>query len=156
MSHLLIRSRIVLAIAAIGLGCAVSPADDTERVVPEDWVEPGEDPGQRVEEGGRLFRQYCASCHGVWGDGRGPVAVVLREQPTDLTRLGERYGTPLPKAQLMRFIDGRERVRAHGEADMPVWGKRLYEDVPRTSALEPRKRGTMLLMLEYLEAIQKP
>jgi hypothetical protein len=28
--------------------------------------------------------------------------------------------------RIAQFIDGRDAVRAHGTADMPVWGEKLY------------------------------
>src|SRR5262249_46185947 len=35
--------------------------------------------------GGRLFREYCALCHGERGDGRGPRREGLTQAPRDLT-----------------------------------------------------------------------
>lgn len=66
--------------------------------------------------GGTLYRRYCASCHGIDGAGDGPVAVTLSTRPTDLRRLDADV------AALMQAIDGRRSIRAHGEAEMPVWG----------------------------------
>ena len=40
--------------------------------------------------------------------------------------LGDIYGSPLLPARLAELVDGRDAVRAHGAADMPVWGERLY------------------------------
>jgi len=44
-----------------------------------------EDNAQTVSEGGQLFQQYCASCHGVGGQGNGPQAPFLARPPADLT-----------------------------------------------------------------------
>jgi len=101
------------------------------------------------------YLRYCASCHGTTGDGRGPVASVLRRPPADLRRLGERYGTPLPSDRIVAFIDGRERVAAHGERDMPVWGERFdsIEINGRTPDEAVRERLTALLA--YLRTIQR-
>lgn len=63
-----------------------------------------------------LYRQYCASCHGIDGRGDGPAAAALDPRPSDLTK------TTLPLAELMKVIDGRRTIRAHGDATMPVWG----------------------------------
>jgi len=38
-----------------------------------------------AERGGKLFRQYCADCHGAKGDGKGPMANSLKRKPADLT-----------------------------------------------------------------------
>src|SRR5262249_52133867 len=63
-----------------------------------------------------MYNQYCASCHGVSGKGDGPVASALSPAPTDLTR------SDLNLAELMKGIDGRRTVRAHGTGAMPGWG----------------------------------
>ena len=101
------------------------------------------------------YQQYCAACHGVRGDGEGAVAPAMEPPPTDLTRLEERYGKPIPKQKLMRLIDGRDPIAGHGTREMPVWGKRLYQDMP-SQMPDVRKRGTILAILRYLETIQQP
>lgn len=97
-----------------------------------------------------LFRRYCASCHGVTGRGDGPAAAALSPRPTDLTRITS------SDADLMRQIDGRRTVRAHGTADMPVWGE-VFE---RELSEEPFKGRTSLLkshiLAQYVHDLQKP
>lgn len=39
-----------------------------------------------IQQGGKIFRQYCADCHGVKGDGKGSMADSLKRKPADLTR----------------------------------------------------------------------
>ena len=72
--------------------------------------------GQPPQHGVDLYVRHCASCHGVAGRGDGPAAESLTPRPTDLTRSSAEL------AELMRVIDGRRTVRAHGSSDMPVWG----------------------------------
>ena len=114
----------------------------------------GDAPGAGVAAGRVLFGTYCASCHGLEGDGRGPVAAALRTPPADLTRLTERYGTPFPRARLAAFIDGRKDVAAHGPREMPVWGERFFLGDADPN-LEARTRRTILVILDYLESIQR-
>jgi len=83
--------------------------------------------GNDVTDGKRHFLSYCASCHGVNGDGHGPVAPELTKPTADLRLLGEKYGMPLPAARLASLIDGRLAIRAHGSREMPVWGEKLYQ-----------------------------
>jgi hypothetical protein len=83
------------------------------------------------------------------------MAEELKKQPADLTKLGQKYGRPLPKPKLVEFIDGRNMVRSHGSAAMPVWGKKLIESVPPGSATEAYKRSTIQVILDWLETIQK-
>lgn len=79
-----------------------------------------------VQQGEKYFVRYCASCHGMTGAGDGPVAHSLTKAPANLRLLSDKYGWPLPAARLADLIDGREAVRAHGTAEMPVWGERFY------------------------------
>jgi len=110
-----------------------------------------------VATGAELYAQYCASCHGLSGRGDGPAAAELAKPPADLTRLAPRWGAPLDRERLADFIDGRDAPRAHGTPEMPVWGERLYEGEREESpAREAARRGTILLILEYLQTLQQP
>lgn len=109
---------------------------------------------QATEPGRDAYVQYCASCHGRDAKGAGPVAESLKRPPTDLTKLAQRYGAPLPRAQLLRFIDGRDMVRAHGSEEMPVWGRKLLASVPPGAGTEFYKRGILHTILDWLETVQ--
>lgn len=52
--------------------------------------------GDNKEQGRGLYRQHCANCHGVTGDGRGPMAALIDPYPRDY-RLGKFKfkGTPI-------------------------------------------------------------
>ena len=130
---------------AIAVGLILSVAGTARAQTEAEWV----------ESGARLYMGYCASCHGVAGRGGGPVASSLVKPPADLTRLGERYGLPLPKDDLARFIDGRSLVASHGTREMPVWGEELYPGDTESEPREAARRGTILLILEYLDTIQR-
>ena len=91
-------------------------------------------PAAACAQGELLYRKYCASCHGLGGAGDGPVAGSLVPPPTDLRTLD------LHIDELMRAIDGRRTIRAHGDATMPVWGHVLEREkagrrYPRRTAL---------------------
>jgi mono/diheme cytochrome c family protein len=79
-------------------------------------------------KGREIYLHYCASCHGLAGEGNGPLARVLTTPPANLRLLYQRYGNPLPEDQIAKFIDGRVAVKAHGPRDMPVWGERFSAD----------------------------
>ncbi len=68
------------------------------------------------------FNMYCSSCHGESGKGDGRIAARLEKKPPDLTQLTRRYGA-FPRDKVIQFIDGQSDVAAHGNRDMPVWGK---------------------------------
>lgn len=102
-----------------------------------------------------LYLTYCESCHGVGGAGNGPAAASLRTPPADLTRLFERYGTPLDRERLADYIDGRRLMTFHGARDMPIWGKEFFEDAPAdTPNLEAVKRRLFEVLVEHLESLQ--
>lgn len=143
---------LALPLLAIA-GCASLSGGER---APATTAAPGAARSDVVESGADLYTSYCASCHGVSAQGDGPAAESLRKPPSDLTRLGARWGTPLDKERLASFIDGREGPRAHGPADMPVWGERLYPgERAQSPAREAARRGTILLILEYLQTLQK-
>jgi mono/diheme cytochrome c family protein len=102
-----------------------------------------------------LFRTYCASCHGVAGEGDGPVASSLRVEVPDLTRIAHRQGGRFPADQVRKIIDGRTTLPPHGTRDMPVWGQAFRA----AGALEPQDDAHVSrlidLLVEYLRSIQR-
>jgi len=110
--------------------------------------------GAADHPGKAVFDQYCASCHGLSADGSGPVAAEMKIAPTDLRTLGKKYGMPLPKPKLREFIDGRDMVRSHGTSKMPVWGEDLIRSAPPTANVELFKRGSIIVILDYIETLQ--
>ncbi len=105
---------------------------------------------EAVVEGHRLYLEYCASCHGLTGEGDGPVAGALSTPPANLRLLSDRFGNPLPEDQVARFIDGRAEVKAHGPRDMPVWGRRFFAETHDEGAVRAMIRD----LVAYLQSIQ--
>jgi mono/diheme cytochrome c family protein len=103
-----------------------------------------------VALGRQIYLERCASCHGLTGEGDGPVAPALTTPPANLRRLSERFGNPLPEDQVARFIDGRAEVKAHGPRDMPVWGARFYAETHNERAV----RAMIAELIAYLQSIQ--
>lgn len=102
--------------------------------------------------GERLYRVYCASCHGTSGRGDGPVAGALKIPPSDLTRLRE-HGT-FPTDRVTAAIDGRREVRGHGPGGMPVWGM-SFQERGRDSDQERQAREQIRDLVAYLESVQQ-
>jgi mono/diheme cytochrome c family protein len=109
-----------------------------------------------AELGQPLFERHCAACHGTRGRGDGPVAQVLRTRPADLTSIAARRGGDFPTSEIVRFIDGRFDLPAHGTREMPVWGYRFGADVPEPEVGESIARGNIVSLVEYLKSIQSP
>jgi mono/diheme cytochrome c family protein len=123
------RRALLLAVAAIGFGAAAPQAS--------------------ADEGAKLYATLCASCHGVAGRGDGPAAGAMTPPPTDLTQ------STLKVPELMRVIDGRRTVRAHGSAAMPVWG-RVFEEAMAGGGREHRDALHQTQMLaEYVQSLEK-
>ena len=78
-------------------------------------------------DGGKIFSNYCASCHGVSGNGDGPVAPALKAKVPDLTTLARRNGGKFPAVRVRGIIAGDERYAAHGSREMPVWGPIFHQ-----------------------------
>ena len=79
-------------------------------------------PGRAAPTGQALYLRHCASCHGAAGKGDGPVTGSLQGRPPDLTRIAKRAAGRFDETRVMRIIDGRRAVAAHGPREMPVWG----------------------------------
>lgn len=102
--------------------------------------------------GDYLFRTYCAACHGTSAKGDGPLADAMRTRPSDLTEIAKRNKGAFPKELVHRMIDGREPVKGHGGADMPVWGDVFSRAVEGGDPIVVQKRIEALVA--YLEGIQ--
>jgi mono/diheme cytochrome c family protein len=102
-----------------------------------------------------LYVRHCASCHGVAGEGNGPLASSLLRPPVDLTRIGERSDGSFDEARVMSIIDGRRAVREHGTREMPVWGAVFEEKLQgkRYSKYTVLLQGRALT--DYLRSIQR-
>ena len=142
----------MIAAIALSVGLGFSCAKQGEEA-------PGwraqEEEAARVASGQRLFAAYCTSCHGPGALGNGPVAASLKTKPADLTHIAARAGGTFDAAKVAAFIDGRTRIEAHGEREMPVWG-RLYDDrnenmMSDETLLSP---GMIFNIVEYLRTIQ--
>ena len=109
---------------------------------------------QEAWRGAALFHQYCASCHGETGTGKGPVAPYLTVQPADLTRITERAEGTFPREQITRIIAGEENPPGHGTRSMPVWGEQLQEGVIGSVSKQAVARGRIAFLVDYLESLQ--
>ena len=106
--------------------------------------------------GAELYQQLCSSCHGVAGEGNGPVAPLVKIGVPDLTRVALRNGGEFPAEDVRRTIDGRFDRPAHGARDMPVWGWRFYNSTNPNDAQERARVDAMIdQLVAYLRSIQK-
>jgi mono/diheme cytochrome c family protein len=102
-----------------------------------------------------LYRRFCASCHGNEGRGDGPVAASLRVEIPDLTLTAGRARGDY-RDRIVRIIDGRYIIGAHGTRLMPVWG----EDLSRLEIGNPDAERSSQIIIErladYVISLQRP
>jgi mono/diheme cytochrome c family protein len=110
------------------------------------------------QSGRQLYLRYCSACHGPEAKGDGVAGTLMRPQPADLTLLASKNGGEFPMERVVRNIDGREALRAHGEPGMPVWGEVLGAEYgsegKQRPPIERRVQGRILSIVDYLRSIQ--
>jgi len=107
---------------------------------------------ERIARGERSYRVYCGGCHGAGAKGDGPLADLLKDRPSDLTRLSSGNGGAFPRERVTEAIDGRAVVRGHG-TQMPVWALSFRErgwDSDQEQEVQERIRD----IVQYLESVQ--
>jgi hypothetical protein len=107
--------------------------------------------------GGKLFNQYCATCHGTDATGGGPLTQVMTQSVPDLTKLSERNDGAFPMLEVIHIIDGRTGLRGHG-GPMPTYGDVFSADAQTDTIgdFSPilAARGRILSIALYLESLQ--
>ena len=107
------------------------------------------------------FQKNCAACHGMDGTGNNaPFIEFLKKSPPDLTMIAKKNGGTYPYKQVFTLIQDPAGSRAHGSADMPVWGDRYAAEVnEKIGSLAPRfeseVEARILELVFYLASIQK-
>jgi mono/diheme cytochrome c family protein len=101
-------------------------------------------------EGAKLFRQYCAVCHGLDGKGNGPATAALKLPPPDLTALAQSNGGKFPTDRVANVLANGTDYPAHGSKEMPIWGP-LFS---RMSANPSLGKLRVKNVTEYLQSIQ--
>jgi mono/diheme cytochrome c family protein len=104
-------------------------------------------------DGATIYKVYCASCHGEWGRGNGPVAIYLRRRPADLTQIAKRNKGKFPSDRVFQLIDGRQVVKAHGGSQMPVWGDAFSKAAMESD--EQTIKEKIGALVRHLESIQE-
>src|SRR4051794_7080608 len=105
--------------------------------------------------GQELYKRFCASCHGVEGRGDGPVAASLRVEVPDLTRIADRAHGADPHDRVVRIIDGRYIIGAHGTRIMPVWGEDLARLEIGNPDAERVSQKIIARLADYVGSLQR-
>ncbi len=108
-------------------------------------------------DGDVLFQENCAVCHGRDARGDGPMTPALTQVPPDLTGLARANGGVFPAADIVRWIDGRDMIPAHG-GPMPLFGRVLEGESAVVDAPDGSPVFTtqgVLDIVTWLEEIQE-
>ena len=95
------------------------------------------------------YFSYCAICHGLKGEGDGPMYDVLKVPPADLTRISKRNNGEFPQDRIEEVIEKGGNLKGHGISSMLAWGK-VFEEYDEDIA--PEKRIEALAL--FLETLQ--
>jgi mono/diheme cytochrome c family protein len=113
-----------------------------------------------VPSGERMYKQFCAACHGAGAKGHGPAASSLKVAPSDLTTLAKRYKGKFPYNYVSRVLHFGPGVNAHGSSAMPTWGP-IFEhpDEPSEGSLRVQSeiavRDRIQNLCDYLASLQR-
>ncbi len=114
---------------------------------------------QDAGAGRGLYDRFCAACHGDSGRGDGVMTGVLTLAPSDLTRLAARAQGAFPLMAVVRRIDGRDPILAHG-GEMPLFGPWLDGEGADVALSGPGGQPVMVSrpiadLVAYLRQIQR-
>lgn len=99
----------------------------------------------------------CAACHGENADGNGPIASMFNVRVPDLRKIAAPNDGVFPTSEIIKIIDGRTAIRAHGNP-MPLFGERYQNELSgEVSDLAARQvaRARVLELVYYLGSIQE-
>jgi mono/diheme cytochrome c family protein len=108
-----------------------------------------------TDTGKQMYRQYCASCHGIEGTGNGAVAKQLKIKVADLTLVRKKNKGVYPLDNVMATIDGRRIVKGHGDREMPVWGEVFAKEREKEKYTELTTLLKAKIIAEYVATLQK-
>ncbi|MGH1418020.1 MAG: c-type cytochrome [Hyphomicrobiaceae bacterium] len=103
----------------------------------------------KVTMGASDYFSYCAVCHGLKGEGDGPMYDILKVPPADLSRIAKRNNGEFPTQRIEQVIERGGNLRGHGISSMLAWGK-VFEEYDEDIAPEKRIRA----LAEFLETLQ--
>lgn len=105
--------------------------------------------------GAQTFLTHCASCHGDFGEGDGPVAAIIVVTPPNLRALSQRNNGEFPAEYVTSYIDGRDMPAAHGDRIMPVWGP-VFDATSRIVSGADSADLRIAAVVDYIRELQYP
>jgi mono/diheme cytochrome c family protein len=108
-----------------------------------------------ANQGKEMYMQYCSSCHGQDGRGDGSVSAFLKVKVPDLTLLKKNNKGIYPMEHVILAIDGRRKLRSHGDPKMPVWGESFSREVKDLKSAEVTIGLKEKAIAEYVATLQR-
>jgi mono/diheme cytochrome c family protein len=108
-----------------------------------------------ANQGKEMYVQYCSSCHGQDGRGSGSVSAFLKVKVPDLTLLTKKNKGIYPIDKVILAIDGRRKLRSHGDPKMPVWGESFSREVKDPKSAEAATGVKVKTIAEYVATLQR-
>lgn len=107
-------------------------------------------------DGGTVFSNLCADCHGPGGKGDGRALGALNKAVPNLTTLSTHNDGVYPYSRVRKAITGTTRAVEHGTIDMPAWGEQFAYARPSGSShiREAYARRRIRLLTEYIQSLQ--
>ena len=110
--------------------------------------------------GAEIYQRSCAVCHGPDARGDGMVGALFRIKPPNLTVLARENDGVFPFSEVFQAVDGRRKIAAHGETEMPIWGDLLMDEAllrDDFNADDARYAtlGRLLSVVYFLQSIQQ-
>ena len=127
------------------------PVEDVKiETVPLSWKQAA------LTDGGELYGELCAVCHGMNGTGDGPAAPALKKGVPDLTTLATHNLGVFPREAVEKAITGKSRILSHGTVDMPIWGRTFENAMPgeKLYVREGLARQRIYNLTAHLESLQ--
>jgi len=105
-------------------------------------------------DGAQLYAGRCAPCHGENGEGDGPLREVLRVDVPSLRILSLSNGDRFPESRVRAVLQGETIPRAHGDAELPVWGN-VFGWGPDAASVDAERAAQRVdALIEHLRGIQ--
>lgn len=143
---MLARTMIQLTLVVAAFGLTLGAQEQPSKTIRQVPAKP-----TSAASGKEMYNSYCAVCHGTEGKGNGPAADALKTPPADLTALSKDNGGKYPALKVSAAIRGDTNVPAHGNREMPVWG-RVFESISGGHESEIVQRIANLN--HYVESLQ--
>jgi hypothetical protein len=133
---------LVLAVSALICFCADAQQKTIKKVEPI---------GAKSLDGKGLYNEFCGVCHGVDLKGNGPASSALKTPASDLTQISKKNGGHFPDTKIMAILKGQDGVTAHGNTDMPTWGK-TFNNVSGNMTIAQGRMHALVIFLQESQA----